>query len=121
MLTIPVVVVGVGAQANLSRDLESLAEVRSVTKVFVSAVLRRSASIGVRGQFTADFLQDLGFPESAVDIIGCPSLFLHGPNFRLTAPTTALATDAEIALNVTDGVPAACRSSSNASLRSARG
>ena len=103
-LTIPVVVVGVGAQASLDLDAGELEEVAPVVRRFVGAVLDRSTSVGVRGEFTASYLRDLGFPESAVEVIGCPSLFLRGPGFRLEHPTGGLASDAPIALNLTEGV-----------------
>ena len=104
-LTIPVVVVGVGAQADIGAAPDSLATVSSSAASFVSAVLDRSASIGVRGSFTADFLTGLGFPASSVDLIGCPSLFHHGPDFRLPRPAAPLDEHSRLALTVTDGVP----------------
>ena len=103
-LTIPVVVVGVGAQAGLHDDMPTTG-LDDTVKSFVAAVLDRSASVGVRGEFTRDYLARLGFGDAHVDIIGCPSLFLHGPGFRLPAAEGALADDARIALNVTNGVP----------------
>jgi hypothetical protein len=105
MLEIPVVVVGVGAQASIAADLDSLSTVRSAAREFVSAVLDRSASVGVRGRFTADFLTSLGFPESSIDVIGCPSLFFHGPEFRLPEASGPLHEGSRLALTVTDGVP----------------
>lgn len=104
-LKIPVVVVGVGAQAPLDLDTDGLGGIAPIVKRFTRAVLDRSATIGVRGEFTARYLQDLGFPESAADVIGCPSLFLRGPGFRLAPPTSGLADDARIAINLTEGVP----------------
>lgn len=103
-LTIPVVVVGVGAQAGL-HDTMPATGLDDTVKSFVAAVLDRSASLGVRGEFTRDYLARLGFGDEHVDIIGCPSLFLHGPGFRLPTAEGALADDARIALNVTNGVP----------------
>ena len=103
-LTIPVVVVGVGAQAGLHDEMPAT-ELDDTVKAFVSAVLDRSASVGVRGEFTRDYLARLGFGHDTVDIIGCPSLFLHGPDFRLPTRTGPLADDSRIALNVTNGVP----------------
>lgn len=104
-LTIPTTVIGIGAQAPADRSFEALADVRDVTKRFVSAVLDRSASIGVRGEFTRDFLVDLGFPADAIDVIGCPSLFLHGPDLQVHKKADALGADAALALNLTPEVP----------------
>lgn len=104
-LTIPVSVVGVGAQAPASMSLEDLAPIREATKRFVSAVLDRSPSIGVRGEFTAKFLADLGFGSEHVDIIGCPSLFRCGPDYRVEKNAASLPEDAALALNLTPEVP----------------
>ncbi len=104
-LTVPVVVTGVGAQAALGVPAMSGSPLDDVVREFVAAVLERSASIGVRGEFTAAYLRDLGFPADTIDVIGCPSVFLHGPDFRLAPAAGDLAADARVALSVTDGVP----------------
>ncbi|MEU8352773.1 polysaccharide pyruvyl transferase family protein, partial [Streptomyces sp. NPDC048845] len=88
-LTIPVVVMGVGAQVGEDYDTERLRPMEDSVKRFAAAVLDRSASIGVRGELTADYLKGLGFAD--VDIIGCPSMFLYGETFpepRRPAPFT---------------------------------
>ena len=105
-LTIPVVVIGVGAQTDLSLEHGQMAAVDEAAREFVAAVLDRSASIGVRGGFTSDYLQRLGFPAGSIDIIGCPSLYSNGPDFRLSKrPGDTLPDDSRIALNLTPGVP----------------
>lgn len=78
-LRIPVVVLGVGAQAGPDCDTGALSRMRPSVTRFVRAVLERSASIGVRGEMTADYLKGLGFGE--VEVIGCPSMFLYGASF----------------------------------------
>ncbi|MET8584462.1 polysaccharide pyruvyl transferase family protein [Streptomyces collinus] len=83
-LKVPVVVFGVGAQARLDYDTEFLKPVDEAVKRFVGAVLDRSASIGVRGEFTERYLRELGFRD--VDVIGCPSVYLRGPGYRLDRP-----------------------------------
>ncbi|GGS86921.1 polysaccharide pyruvyl transferase family protein [Streptomyces griseoviridis] len=80
-LKVPVVVLGVGAQASLANDTAQLAPVDDAVKRFIGAVLDRSASIGVRGEFTQRYLGELGFAD--VDVIGCPSVYLRGPGFRM--------------------------------------
>lgn len=75
-LKIPVVVLGVGAQTGLGYNAERLAPMAGTVKRFVAEVLDRSATIGVRGEFTEQYLKDLGFRD--VEVIGCPSLFLYG-------------------------------------------
>lgn len=103
-LTIPVTVTGIGAQAAHGQGIESLQPIAETVKRFVGAVLDRSASIGVRGEFTRSYLMSLGFPESSIDVIGCPSLFLHGPDFRVEKKVAAITDDSPLALNLTPEV-----------------
>ncbi|MEF9907683.1 polysaccharide pyruvyl transferase family protein [Streptomyces sp. P9-A2] len=83
-LKVPVVVLGVGAQATLKYDTEFLKPVDEAVKRFIGAVLDRSASVGVRGEFTQRYLAELGFRD--VDVIGCPSTYFHGPKYRMENP-----------------------------------
>ncbi|WP_016908255.1 polysaccharide pyruvyl transferase family protein [Streptomyces xiaopingdaonensis] len=78
-LKIPVVVVGVGAQASTEYDTGRLDDISVSVRRFMKAVLNRSASVGVRGELTADYLKKLGFKD--VEVIGCPSMFWHGDTF----------------------------------------
>lgn len=97
-LSIPVVVFGVGAQGTLDYDDSRLAPIADNVKRFVRAVLERGPSIGVRGDFTYTYLRKLGFND--VDVIGCPSMFLHGGELRLEQPSEKLTADARIAINI---------------------
>jgi hypothetical protein len=103
-LTIPVVVLGVGAQAGADYNTEDLRPLEASVRRFVTAVLNRSASIGVRGELTASYLNSLGYRD--LDIIGCPSMFLHGdtfPDIRLPEP---FSTSSRIAINLSpDAIP----------------
>lgn len=105
-LTIPVTVVGVGAQATLGgkrRDAEVLD--RAVTR-FVRAVLRRSPTIGVRGEFTLDYLTSLGFGDDEIEVIGCPSMFMYGPDLKINRKVDELTAESRIALNISPYVAA---------------
>ncbi len=102
---IPVTVTGIGAQAPHGHGIEALAPVDDTVKKFVGLVLDRSASIGVRGGFTKSYLLSLGFPDDAIDVIGCPSLFLHGRDFRVDKHVDSLTSDSPLALNLTPEVP----------------
>lgn len=83
-LKIPVTVVGVGAQLpTRSNDPAGLEPIRASVTRFVRAVLERSASIGVRGQTTYEYLRSLGFADSEVHVIGCPSLFTYGADLKV--------------------------------------
>lgn len=100
-LTIPVVVLGVGAQTGADYDTSSMDGLRSSVKRFAKAVLDRSATIGVRGELTADYLKSLGFHE--VEVIGCPSMFYHGDSLPELDTRRKLTGDSPIALNISRG------------------
>jgi hypothetical protein len=79
------VVVGIGGGGRLNGKMDFNAELKEVHKDFCKAVLNRSASIGVRGEWTRDYLVDtLGFPADCIDVIGCPSLRYYGRYFDKT-------------------------------------
>ena len=99
-LTIPVTVVGVGAQASLDGEVPGADQVGPAVKRFVAAVLRRSPTIGVRGTFTQSYLTSLGFAESEIDVIGCPSMFMYGPDLKIARKVETLRPDSPIALNI---------------------
>ncbi|MFD7402436.1 polysaccharide pyruvyl transferase family protein [Streptomyces sp. NPDC059866] len=96
-LRIPVVVLGVGAQSGLDYDLARLKALEPAVRDFVSAVLDRSASIGVRGEFTEEYLKQMGFRD--VEVIGCPSLFMYGKELDVRKRAAALTADSRIAIN----------------------
>ena len=99
-LDIPVIVVGVGSQHKLDGDMPDDDPIAGDVKEFMGAVLERSSSVGVRGEYTAEYLAGLGFDDSVVDIIGCPSLFMNGPNPTVDRPGASMGPDSRIALNV---------------------
>ncbi|WP_437092549.1 polysaccharide pyruvyl transferase family protein [Streptomyces sp. enrichment culture] len=96
-LRIPVVVLGVGAQTGLNYDPARLKPMEPSVRDFVSAVLDRSASIGVRGEFTEKYLKDLGFRD--VEVIGCPSLFMYGEDLTVRKRAQELTAASRIAVN----------------------
>jgi len=67
-----IVMVGAGAQAAGFSDS---IELKPGTRRFVDLLADRGITIGVRGQYTASVLADIGIHN--VDVIGCPSLFYH--------------------------------------------
>lgn len=74
-----VVMIGAGAQAY---DYDERPSLTKGTKRFLDILSERSASIGVRGTYTANVLNDIGIKN--VDIIGCPSIFFHAdPKFKV--------------------------------------
>ena len=101
-LTIPVTVLGVGLQAPIPYESGANRAWDDSVKAFVRAVLDRSPSIGVRGEYTQDYLNQLGFKD--VEVIGCPSMFLHGDQLTVTKRTPTLERDARVAINITTRV-----------------
>jgi polysaccharide pyruvyl transferase WcaK-like protein len=97
-LKIPVVVLGVGVQTDVKGDREYLRPIDDVVSRFVRVVLERSHSIGVRGEITESYLRTLGF--SAVDVIGCPSMFLHGDTLRVEKRKETLEPHDRVALTI---------------------
>lgn len=97
-LRIPVVVLGVGAQATVDYDTSRLRPIEASVRGFVHAVLDHGPSIGVRGELTHDYLRGLGYRD--VEVIGCPSVFMHGPDLRVDKRVPALDHQARIVLTV---------------------
>ncbi len=105
-LSIPVVVTGVGGQVGVEGDpTHAGGEIDAATTRFVRAILERSESIGVRGEFTKAYLEHLGFPADRIDVIGCPSLHVFEPGTQVPSPSGTLAPDARLAVNLTPSVP----------------
>lgn len=95
---VPVSVMGVGAQFSLTAGVDDAPdELRDSVRAFVAAVLDRSPSIGVRGEFTRDFLAGLGFADDTIDVIGCPSLYGFGGDGALS-PRRPLTPDSRVAV-----------------------
>ncbi len=96
-LRIPVVVLGVGAQADLKYNAARLKPMEPTVREFVTEVLNRSASVGVRGEFTEQYLNAMGFRD--VEVIGCPSMFMNGETFTLEKRVEALTSESRISVN----------------------
>jgi hypothetical protein len=67
---------GLGSQVN---DPSSLA-LKKGTSNFLRMVAERGASIGVRGEYTAEIMNGLGIKN--VDVVGCPSLLRAPTAFK---------------------------------------
>lgn len=82
-IKIPVFVTGVGAQADSYDDLYKLYySIRSVATEFCNAVYKTGGEFSLRGYFTKELFDLLGF-RSAV-VTGCPSIFQVGRDFRMS-------------------------------------
>ncbi|MDR1152748.1 MAG: polysaccharide pyruvyl transferase family protein [Bifidobacteriaceae bacterium] len=98
-LTIPVVVVGVGAQARLDGQHTHSDDLIRATKQFMSAVLDRSARVGLRGETTREYLRGLGFGDAHTAVIGCPSVYLRDEARLVTKKVAAI--ERESLINLT--------------------
>ena len=103
-LKIPCIVVGVGAQAGLDQSIQNK-ELEDAVKNFMRAILDKSAIVGLRGEFTAEYLKKLGFQaEKHYTVIGCPSMYLYGkelPEMKVTelTPHSNVSTNSKIHLS----------------------
>lgn len=104
-LNIPVHVIGIGAQLPYGTKFDALpSEFTRVVKRFTAAVLERSASVGVRGEYTADMLRHLGFHDDQIHVIGCPSMFGLGQLGPLVRKRETLDADSKLAISYTPKV-----------------
>ncbi|MCU4178172.1 polysaccharide pyruvyl transferase family protein [Bosea sp. BH3] len=80
-LKLPVIAFGIGAQAPVSGKLELSEETKTVLKLISDS----TASLGVRGTYSAEVLNDLGIRN--VRIIGCPTAFRNNnPDLAIRLP-----------------------------------
>jgi hypothetical protein len=80
-LKIPVLAFGVGAQAPKEGKLQLSEQSKRIWKIIAD----KSASLGVRGTYTAEVLWDLGIKN--VRIVGCPTAFRNNdPDLRIDLP-----------------------------------
>ena len=80
-LKLPVIAFGIGAQAPVSGKLELSEDTKTVLKLISDS----TASLGVRGTYSAEVLNDLGIRN--VRIIGCPTAFRsNDPNLAIRLP-----------------------------------
>jgi len=100
-LNIPVVILGVGVQAQLNCDnFSHLEPIKKNVKNFCDAVLKKSPSIGVRGECTKKYLLSLGYNDSEIDIIGCPSMFWYGKDIFANKKLPRLYKNSKISFNL---------------------
>lgn len=80
-LKIPVIAFGIGAQAPVSGKLELSEESKTVLKLMADS----TASLGVRGAYSAEVLNAIGIKN--VRIIGCPTAFRgNKPDLSIKLP-----------------------------------
>lgn len=88
-IKIPFIFVGVGAQSDIAYNLDFLQNIRYEAYEFIKAILNTGSIIGLRGEFTAECFEKLGFRrEEDYEVIGCPSLFMNGGNIKIEKDET---------------------------------
>lgn len=103
-LKIPCIVVGIGAQAAMNKKLKNK-ELEETVKEFMKAILDKSAIVGLRGAYTADYLTQIGFQaERDFTVIGCPSMYLYGKKLpemevKELTPKSNVSTNSKISLS----------------------
>lgn len=93
---IPVLALGAGAQAASYDDLDTLAAaIRPTATAFIHAVHKTGGIFGLRGYFTKELFEHLGFYEDYVT--GCPSMYQMGRDLHIDK--TDFLDDFHIAIN----------------------
>ena len=79
--------VGLGAQASFDEmPKEVISRLSSKQKYFFKLASEHTVTIGVRGEFTAECLKEMGIHN--VEVIGCPSFYQYSENYpELQQPT----------------------------------
>ncbi|WP_263640935.1 polysaccharide pyruvyl transferase family protein [Methanobrevibacter arboriphilus] len=105
-LDIPLCVLGLGIGIGLDVNSFNDTKTNETMEKFVRAILEKSKSVGVRGELTFKYLNRLGFDENEINVLGCPSIYLNGPEYNITPPE--INNDSKIALNITPSVKKIC-------------
>lgn len=81
-IKIPVYPIGVGAQAKSYDDIDLLCQsIREPATRFIRAVYNTGGEFGLRGYFTKEVFDRLGFKGAVT--IGCPSMYQEGRNLKI--------------------------------------
>ena len=82
-IKIPVYVIACGAQAKHYGDIEALIKkIGDPSSRFIEAIYKTGGEFALRGYFTKEFFDRLGFSNAVVT--GCPSIFQMGPDLQIS-------------------------------------
>ena len=82
-IKIPVYVIACGIQAKSYDEMDSLIEsIREPATNFIKSVYNTGGEFALRGYFTAEFFEKLGFKNAVVT--GCPSIFQMGRDLTIS-------------------------------------
>ena len=83
-IRIPVYVIACGIQADSFDELDDLCEdLREAASAFISSIYETGGEFALRGYFTKEFFERLGFSSAVVT--GCPSLYQMGRNLSISS------------------------------------
>lgn len=82
-IKIPFHFIGVGAQSKKYTPCKLASKIKKEGYAFIKSILNTGGKIGLRGHFTAEVVENLGFSKNDFHVLGCPSLFMNGPNLRI--------------------------------------
>lgn len=81
-VNIPIYVIACGVQASSYDELTELIDcIGDISKRFIRSIYRTGGEFCLRGYFTKEFFDRLGFSSAVVT--GCPSMYQYGRGFRL--------------------------------------
>ncbi|MCO4317985.1 polysaccharide pyruvyl transferase family protein [Phyllobacterium sp. 21LDTY02-6] len=81
-LKLPVIAWGIGAQAPVEGELQLPEDLKTLLRIIADS----TASIGVRGAYSAQVLKDIGIDN--VRIVGCPTAFRRNdPDLKVNLPS----------------------------------
>ena len=82
-IKIPVYVIACGVQANSYDDISDLVKcIKEPATRFIKSVYNTGGEFALRGYFTAEFFEQLGFRNAVVT--GCPSIYQMGRNLTIS-------------------------------------
>lgn len=82
-LKIPVYVIACGIQAKSYDEIDSLVDsIKEPATKFIKSVYNTGGEFALRGYFTAEFFERLGFKDAVVT--GCPSIFQMGRDLTIS-------------------------------------
>lgn len=95
----PFVISGVGTDSDSNFNTKLNDEIVSVVSEFYKEVLRRTESIGVRGEHTKKVLvEKCNIPTDKIDVIGCPSVRYYGNSLKRPSFSSDFSDESRIAV-----------------------
>ena len=83
----PVYFIGFGAQSTYDYSFDFLDDIKDTARRFIRSVYDTGGGFALRGHFTAECFERLGFRD--YEVLGCPSLYINGGDFRMGAARPA--------------------------------